>query len=143
MKHNRTITLLLTLFTALGPAAAKADHFHALGTYVETGFENGIAQGTLAGRAAPGGAFTGDFREDVFDDGIVLDGSATLDFGNGDTLTIEYLLVYNSTRGQYLGVWTVQRGTGALQGASGGGEIVVTPNGGQAHLFWLDGDLTR
>ena len=142
----RRAALAVALFAIVGPViplpAAQADPFHAHGTYVETGFNGSIAEGTLDGRAAPGGAFVGEFREKVFDGGNELDGRATLDFGNGDTLTFNYLLIYDPQRGRYLGVWAIERGTGILKGATGGGDIAVTPNSGQAHLFWLDGEIS-
>jgi hypothetical protein len=142
MKNMCKIMVVMALFGTIGPAAAQADPFHASGSYVETSFKGNIAQGTLDGRAAPGGAFIGKFREKVIDGGSVLDGVATLDFGNGDTLTFDYLLVFDSTKGRYLGVWMIQEGTGTLEGATGGGDMAAMPNSSQAHLFWLDGDLT-
>jgi hypothetical protein len=148
---NRYLSLRRAAFTAalLGIVclvvpvpAAQADPFHASGSYVETSFKNNIAEGTLDGHAAPGGAFIGEFREKVIDGGDVLDGRATLDFGNGDTLTFDYLLFYDSALGRYLGVWAIQRGTGVLKRATGGGDLAATPNGGQAHLVWLDGEIS-
>jgi hypothetical protein len=142
----RRAAFALPLFGIVGLVvplpAAQADPFHASGSYVETSFKNNIAEGTLDGHAAPGGAFVGEFWEKVLNGGDVLVGTATLDFGNGDTLTFDYLLVYDYTRGRYLGVWAIDRGTGVLKRATGGGDIAATPNGGQAHLFWLDGEIS-
>jgi hypothetical protein len=141
MKNLCRITVVTVFFAAFGPSTAQADPFHASGSYVETGLKGNIAEGTLSGRAARG-AFTGEFREKVIDGGVELDGTATLDFGNGDTLTFDYVLVFNSQRGRYEGAWTIKRGTGTLRDATGGGDIEATPNGGQAHLIWLDGDVS-
>jgi hypothetical protein len=140
--RRATFALALGICGLVPLPAAQADPFHVSGSYVETGFDGTIAQGTLEGRAAPGGdAVVGEFSEAVYDDGALLDGTATLDFGNGDTLTFDYLLVFDSTKGHYLGVWLIQDGTGTLAGATGGGDIVVLPNYNPAHRFWLDGDL--
>ena len=141
MKYLCKITVVMALFTALGLASAHADRFHVRGSYVETGFNNGTAEGTLSGSATPGGAFVGAFWEKVSVGGIVLDGRATLDFGGGDTLTCDYLMVYDPVIGRYQGTYTIARGTGALRHVAGGGDIAAMPNGLPAHLFWLDGDL--
>jgi hypothetical protein len=145
--YLRRATLAVALFGIVGLVllpAAQADPFHTSGSYVETSFNGSIAEGTLDGRAAPGGdAFIGSFSEEVFDGGNVLDGTAILDFGNGDTLTFDYLLVFNPTRQLYLGGWIVRGGTGTLKNAAGGGNLTVSPNYLPDHRFWLDGDLSQ
>ena len=139
----RTLILLaITALTALAQPAALAEQFQASGSYVDTHIQPNTTAGDVTGEAAPGGAFVGRYwHRKSFDNGIRADGRATLDFGNGDTLTFDYVFEYDPTTGLFLGDYFIRHGTGALKHAAGGGDIVVTyPVDGRG-LFWLNGDL--
>jgi hypothetical protein len=132
---------MLGILGILPLPAAQAEPFHASGSYVDTSGKKNTTEGTLAGEATPGGAFVGEYWHKKSDDLSVLDGRATLDFGNGDTLTLDYVLVYDPAIGLYLGSYVIHGGTGTLKRATGGGDIAVTPAVQDEGLFWLDGEL--
>ena len=140
-----TTTLVLSMLGILGMvslSSAKAETFQASGQYVDTNVEPNTTKGKVAGEATPGGEFVGHYwHRKSFDGPTMADGRATLDFGNGDTLTIDYVFVYNPAAGVYLGTFVVRHGTGALKNATGGGNIAVTPPVELQGLFWLDGDI--
>ena len=142
----RPATLALALLGTLGLAillpAAQAEPFQASGSYVDTHVQPNTTAGDVTGEATPGGEFVGHYwHRKSFDGPTTADGRATLDFGNGDTLTIDYLFVYDEATGLFLGNYVVRRGTGSLKQAIGGGDIAVTfPVQGQG-LIWLDGEL--
>jgi|GEM_PF-3789047 len=133
---------VLGILSIVSPPAAKAEQFHASGAYVDTHIQPNTTAGDVVGEATPGGEFVGHYwHRKNFDGPTTADGRATLDFGNGDTLTIDYLFVFDEATGLFLGNYVVRRGTGSLKQASGGGDIAVTfPDEGQG-LLWLDGEL--
>jgi hypothetical protein len=141
----RRTTLALALLGIVGLAVplpgAHADTFQANGAYLDTSIKQNTTEGTVAGAATPSGAFVGDYKHKKSDDLTQADGRATLDFGNGDTLTIDYVLVYNPATGLLQGSYVIHRGTGALKQATGGGDIAVTEPVHQEGLFWLNGEL--
>lgn len=122
--------------------AAQAEPFQASGSYVDTNVETNTTKGKVTGEATPGGKFVGHYwHRKNFDGPTTADGRATLDFGDGDTLTFDYVFVYDEVTGLFLGNYVIRHGTGALKNATGGGDMAVTyPVEGQG-LFWLAGEL--
>jgi hypothetical protein len=141
-RASLSLALLGILCIFVTPFAARAEPFQARGSYVDTNVEPNTTKGKVVGEAAPGGEFVGHYwHRKSFDGPTTADGRATLDFGNGDTLTIDYVFVYDSATGLFLGNYVVRRGTGTFKQATGGGDIAVTvPVDGQG-LIWLDGEL--
>lgn len=141
----RRASLSLALLGILGivPApAAHAEQFQASGSYVDTNVEPNTTKGKMVGEATPGGEFVGHYwHRKSFDGPTTADGRATLDFGNGDTLTIDYVFVYDSATGLFLGNYVVSRGTGTFKQATGGGDMAVTYPVDLQGLFQLDGEL--
>src|SRR5262245_43533146 len=121
---------------------ARSETFQASGQYVDTNVEPNTTKGKVTGEATPGGEFTGNYwHRKSFDGPTTADGRATLGFGNGDTLIIDYLFTYDPATGLFLGNYVVRHGTGTLKNATGGGDIVVTyPVEGQGQIS-LDGEL--
>jgi len=90
--------------------------FSASGTYHVASTHGSTYMLTLAGSATPGGTFTGA----VTGKGSkTLTESATLDFGNGDTLSYDTLS--QASNGQSAGTYTITGGTGKYVGATGSG----------------------
>ena len=142
---TRRATFALAVLGFLGLVhlpAARAETFQARGGYVDTNVEPNTTKGKVTGEAAPGGAFLGHYwHRKSFDGPTTADGRATLDFGNGNTLIIDYLFTYDAATGLFLGDYVVRRGTGSFKNATGGGDIVVTyPVDGQGEIR-LDGEL--
>ena len=140
----RTV-LVLAVLGVLGLVplpAAQAEAFQASGSYVDTHIQPNTTAGNLAGEATPGGVLVGHYwHRKSFDGPTTADGRATLEFGNGDTLTFDYAFVYDPVTGLFLGNYVVRHGTGTFRHATGGGDMAVTfPVEGQG-LFWLDGEL--
>jgi hypothetical protein len=141
----RRATFALALLGVLGIVplqAAQAEPFQASGSYLDTNVEPNTTKGKVVGEATAGGEFVGHYwHRKSFDGPTTADGRATLDFGNGDTLTIDYLFVYDEATGLFLGNYVVRRGTGTFKDATGGGNIAVTPPVELQGLIWLDGEL--
>jgi len=141
--RRATFALALLGFLGIVPLpAAYAETFHASGSYVDTNVEPNTTKGTVVGQATPGGEFVGRYwHKKYFDGPTTADGRATLDFGNGNMLTIDYLFVYDEVTGMFLGDYIVRRGTGMFRDATGGGNLSVTyPIQGQG-LISLDGEI--
>ena len=141
----RRPTIALAMLTSLGMVAlsvAQAEPFQAGGPYVDTHIQPNTTAGDVTGKATLGGEFVGHYwHRKSFDGPTTADGRATLDFGSGDTLTFDYLFVYDTATGLFLGDYVIRHGTGKFKHATGGGDITVTyPDEGQG-LFWLDGEL--
>jgi hypothetical protein len=139
---NCVLTSALVLVTSVPARTVQPIAFQASGSYVDTHIQPNTTAGDMTGGATPGGEFVGRYwHRKSFDGPTTADGRATLDFGNGNTLTIDYMFVYDSATGLFLGNYVVRRGTGTLRQATGGGDIAVTfPVEGQGQ-FWLNGEL--
>jgi len=123
-------------------SGARAETFQASGQYVDTNVEPNTTKGRITGEATPGGQFVGTYwHRKSFDGPTTADGRATLDFGNGDTLTIDYLFTYDPATGLFLGNYVVRHGTGILKNATGGGDVVVTYPVDLQGQISLDGEL--
>ena len=143
---HRQAALSLAVLGVLGLVllpAAQAEPFQASGSYVDTNIEPNTTKGKLVGEASLGGEFVGHYwHRKSFDGPTTADGRTTFDFGNNDTLTIDYLFVYDEATGLFLGNYVVRRGTGTLKNATGGGDIAVTfPDDHGQGQFWLAGKL--
>jgi len=120
-------------------AAAQEVSFHVEGTFTFNVKGNKV-EASGDGHAAPGGRFT--FHDEVRarNGGSEIEGTLTLEFANGSTLSIYYEAPVSSdlvVEGPY---WVVG-GTGHFEGASGSG-VIWYPIG-QGAPFTLDGTLRR
>lgn len=124
---------------AAPPAAAQEVPFHVGGTFTFNVKGNKV-EASGGGHASPGGLFT--FHDVVRAEygGREIEGTLTLRFASGSTLSIYYEAPVSSdlvVEGPY---WVVG-GTGFFEGASGSG-IIWYPIG-QGAPFTLDGTLRR
>ena len=130
---------------ALAAQAADTRKFKASGTF-QMDFD--ASHGTrifftAEGNASPGGSFdaTGyghDNRGNSYE-WVVL----TLDFGNGNTLTLfieDYLTSFDPL--QRTGSYVITAGTGNFEGASGSGTFTGNPAGNGTGTFDLDGTIS-
>lgn len=128
----------LGVFALAAPrAAAQEVPFHVEGTFTFKVKGNTVAA-SGSGHAAPGGPFT--FHDEVRSvrGGHAIEGTLTLEFTNGSTLSIYYEAPVSSdlvVEGPY---WVVG-GTGHFEGVSGYGTIWYPI--GQGAPFTLDGEL--
>ncbi|MBI1914938.1 MAG: hypothetical protein HYS12_09415 [Planctomycetes bacterium] len=123
-----------------GPlGASQAGSFEVSGTYDFTDNRGAATSGDLSGTATPGGPFTGTFAQKF--GGGADEGTATLDFGGG-SLTFSYHIEFDDDLGLFVGPYVITGGTGALNGASGSGTLIVEPandTGG----FTMSGTIDR
>lgn len=99
------------------------------------------------GQASPGGRFTTTVEAHDNFGNLHETGVQTLDFGNGDTLTISFEddWVPNPAYpfgGYRTGPYVVTGGTGRLAGASGSGTLTGIPNGDGTGSLSLDGTIS-
>jgi hypothetical protein len=139
----RTFAVLFVamgVFVVAAPrVAAQSVPFHVDGTFTFSVKGNRV-DASGGGHAAPGGQFT--FHDVVRSEygGTEIEGTLTLRFTNGSTLSIYYEAPISSdlvVEGPY---WVVG-GTGNFEGASGSG-VIWYPIG-QGAPFTLDGTLQR
>ena len=130
----------LALLGIVGPAAGDPpDSFRASGTWALS-LHGSHLEGTRTGLARPGGPFTGVFSGKwVNGEGA---GTATLDFGNGDTLTYTWEVALDPATGRLLGTEVVTGGTGRLAGASGTWSSVGVITGDGTGTFEYVGTLS-
>src|SRR5437870_5793676 len=93
------VVALALLSLAWPVSAVHADPFRASGTQVLTDSKANTGEGTLSGRAMPGGPFTGTFSGEFrgSDKTRRVDLVETWDFGGGDTLTFTIHLENDET----------------------------------------------
>jgi hypothetical protein len=132
-------TMLAVLCTARPAAADPPDSFQASGTWAVS-LQGSHLEGIRSGHAGPGGSFTGVFS------GKWVNGSgfgvATLDFGNGDTLSYTWEVAVDPTSGLLFGTEVVTGGTGRFEGASGIWSSVAVPTGPGMGTFEYVGSLS-
>jgi hypothetical protein len=100
------------------------------------------------GQAGPGGRFTTTVEAHDNFGNLHETGVQTLDFGNGDTLTISFEDDWVPDTaypfgGYRVGPYVVVAGTGRLAGASGSGTLTGIPNGDGTGKFDLNGTISR
>ncbi len=134
---------VLGLLALVGPLpAAQATPLRVTGTYVFTDTQGGETGGTMTGQSAPGGRFTGAFVQRVRHG--VAQGTITLDYGHGDTLTLTYAIEFDAEVGLLVGTYEITGGTGRLEGATGSGEAIAEPGGDDdSGGFSLTGTINR
>ena len=124
--------------------AAKPGTFRATGTAT---FVSQDASGkhfvfTHVGHSNPGGNFTGGVVGHTNATFEKQSGTLTLDYGGGNTLTIDTKLQAQSD-GSLVGPYVVTGGTGIYANATGGGtQIVFAPNADGTRDFSLEGTLS-
>ncbi len=137
-----SVAALALLGLAWTAAAARADTpFKASGTFQIVSIQGRNLDGTGEGHASPGGAF--DMTTSVHDKGNGYeDGVATLDFGNGDTLTLYIEDQWDPDLRERIGSYVITDGTGKFAGASGDGTFTGVPAGNGTGEFYLDGTIS-
>jgi len=122
------VLTFIALLIAAAPALADDQPFSSPNSHVESGM--------ITGTEAILGPYSGPIDADIDPvSGAITNGTATLDFGGGDTLSITF-------EGQIFpdltiaGTFTFVGGTGALAGACGGGIFTGTTD-----LTTYDSDL--
>jgi hypothetical protein len=120
---------LLALLMLTSPASAQLGQPFSSpdGRTTFTGSMGQHVTGVVAGTEATLGAYTGTTEFDNETIGamiIISNGTATLDFGGGDTLSFSYEGTVDVLSGFIItATWTVTGATGALTGAAGGGTL--------------------
>ena len=131
---------LAALGLAASAPAARAGDFEASGTTTFVGRHGAFFELAITGgHAKPGGKFTGTVSGKRLADSNIQTAVIVMDFGGGDTLTFDTVIVWNDETDAYDGVYVVTGGTGALAGASGSGALFADPAGG---TFEMDGTLS-
>jgi hypothetical protein len=117
------VLAVFVVLMAAKPAVATDYAFSSPMTHVESGTISGTEVGDLSL-----GAYTGPIDADIDPaTGIISNGTATLDFGGGNTLSITFEgQIFPD--GSVAGTFTFVDGTGALAGASGSGTFMGTFN---------------
>jgi hypothetical protein len=130
---------LALLGVARPVSADPPDSFRASGTWAIS-LQGSHLEGIRSGHASPGGPFIGVFS------GKWVNGSgsgvATLDFGNGDTLSYTWKVAVDPATGLLFGTEVVTGGTGRLEGASGTWSSVGVPTGAGMGTFEYVGTLS-
>ena len=121
--------------------AAHAEPFSVTAGYVDQSDKKNTTEGIFSGEATPGGSFVGVYWHKKRENLTLLEGKATVDFGGGDSFSYDYELLYNPELNLYVGAYTIKSGTGALDQATGGGEMIAEPAVNDEGMAWLDGDL--
>jgi hypothetical protein len=131
------VALLCTAALAAPLPAASAADFEVTGTYVLTDRHGNVISDSLSGSSDPGGSFSG--TESHKSTGDRVTGTATFDYGAGDTLTFTYEATLDKATGIFAGTWIALSGTGTLADAAGFGSILI--EAGSAGSFSLSGTL--
>ncbi len=136
--------LALAGIAALAAQAADTTDFQAGATFQ---IDSGASHGnqiffTASGQATQGGSFysTGQVHDNwgnYHETGV-----QTLDFGNGNTLTIYFEDDWIPDISQRVGPYVITDGTGTFAGASGGGMLMGIPNFDGTGTVYLDGTLS-
>jgi hypothetical protein len=132
--------LIFTLFAVLMLAtpALATDYQYSSTDEVVDG-SSGDTTGTETGELGLG-AYTGSTSATIGSDGSITNGTQTITFGDGSTLSITFEgQIYPD--GSVLGTFTWVGGTGALDGASGSGTFVGVTDG-VAFYSDIEGTLT-
>lgn len=109
------------LLLAAAPAVAAEQEFISGDAHVEKGVITGTEEVAL-------GAYSGPFDFDLDPDSGRFEGTATLDFGNGNTLTLAFVGLITED-GRVFALFEFVGGEGALKGAEGGGNFVGGTDG--------------
>ncbi len=118
---------------------AWADSFQASGTDEITSIHGNRGEGISAGRAQPGGTFTGVWS--ARQKGYSASGLETWDFGGGHTLT--WFWEAESDKNHVsVGTFVVIGGTGRFEGASGSADYLRIGHGDGTGEFFLEGTLS-
>jgi hypothetical protein len=137
----RRIVVVAALLGALalaGPLpAAIAEEFEATGIYAVIDHQGNVFTSNLSGESDLGGGFGGTASHKATGPRIV--GTATFDYGGGDTLTFTFDATLDKATSIYDGTYLVTGGTGALANASGFGLFMVQQGTGGG--FFLSGEL--
>ena len=142
LRRIALVVALALLGLALPASAAKEDKFKASGTFIVTELPGSRFELTLEGHASPGGKFTGTAQGTSVSGGDHQYGELVMDFGGGDTLTMDFDVVYDPETDQLRGTYEITGGTGELEGATGSGELVADPAGDGTGTFEMDGTLS-
>lgn len=130
---------LAALVFARPLSADPPDAFRANGTWAVS-LKGSHLEGVRSGIASPGGPFTGVFSGKWVNGAGF--GVATLDFGNGDTLSYTWEVAVDPATGLLIGTEVVTGGTGRLEGASGEWSSVGVPTGPGTGTFKYVGTLS-
>jgi hypothetical protein len=123
-------------FARPAPAADDDCAFAAKGTSVaSTDLPGARFEISLVGHANQGGQFTGTVYGKYAAQGRRQFGPIVLDFGGGDTLTVDTLLAPDpNVAGGLIGTYVVAGGTGDFEGATGSGQLIANPGAGTFEL---------
>jgi len=127
--------LVVGALSAMTLASARAGtqgmEFRATGSFDIISVEDHVGHVNVTGASEPGGSFEGGLVERYWGNthkiGNVhkIQGAGVFDYGGGHSLYFEYDVLYNEELNLDEGIFTITGGTGAFEGATGGGTLVA------------------
>jgi hypothetical protein len=126
------------------PLQAAPVPFNMAGSFTTTAKQGPNTAGTLSGTSSPGGTIImGAFSQR--NTGQNLLGTASFDFGGGNTVVLTYQITYDRLLNRFSGPAVITGGTGAFAGATGGGTLITSAGVGvgSSGSFVFSGTLSQ